>query len=137
MSTSPRFRKAFDHIGLPTRVPQEGESWVEFSKVWVTNPRAHPQRLEYIRPLEVPEVPREQVGLWKLWHWPHVAYRVDDLAAALEGKQLIFGPFDPGGFGQVAFVLEDGIVVEYMQYTDLSHWFGQPNPQGWSPEPFS
>jgi len=26
---------------------------------------------------------------------------------------------------------------ESMQYTDLSHWFGEPNPPGWQPEPFA
>jgi hypothetical protein len=129
-------KKAFDHIGIPTREPQPGESWVEFSQVWVTNPRAHPQRIEYLRAKEVPEIPREQAGLWKLWNWPHIAYRVDDMAEALKGEELIFGPFNPGGFGDVAFVLKDGIIVEYMHYTTLEHWFGQPNPPGWQPEPW-
>ena len=46
--------KEFDHIGIVTSEPHEGESWVEFSKVWVTNPRLHPQRIEYIRPAEMP-----------------------------------------------------------------------------------
>jgi serine/threonine-protein kinase len=39
-------------------------------------------------------------------------------------------------FGQVAFVLKDGVVVEYMEYTDLDHWFGQPNPPGFEHLPF-
>ena len=121
-------KRAFDHVGIPTTEPQSGESWVPHSEVWVTNPRRHPQRLEYVRPRELPPVPPEQVGLWRLWHWPHVAYRVEDLGAALQGKEVLLGPFDPGGFGQVAFVLEDGVVVEYLQYDDLGHWFGEPNP---------
>jgi hypothetical protein len=129
-------KKAFDHVGIPTSEPQPGESWVEASRCWVTNPRAHPQRIEYLRALEVPEIPPQQVGLWKLWHRPHIAYRVDDLHAALCGEELVYGPFDPGGFGQVAFVLKDGVIVEYMQYDDLSHWFGQANPPGWAPEPW-
>ena len=129
-------KKVFDHIGIVSMEPHAGESWVEFSQVWVTNPRAHPQRIEYIRPKTPPDVPREQVGLWKLWHWPHVAYRVEDLRAALEGKEVIFGPFDPGGFGEVAFVLKDGVVVEYMQYRDLDHWFGEPNPPGFAHVPY-
>jgi hypothetical protein len=79
----------------------------------------------------------DQIGLWKLWHWPHVAYRVDDLQAALQGEEVIFGPFDPGGFCQVAFIHKDGAVIEYMEYYDLTHWFGQPNPPNWQPEPFS
>jgi hypothetical protein len=129
-------RKAFDHIGIPTQEPQAGESWVEFSQVWVTNPRAHPLRIEYLRPKEPPQVSPDQVGLWKLWNRPHVAYRVDDLDAALAGEEVIFGPFNPGGFGQVAFILKDGLVIEYMQYDDLTHWFGQPNPPGFTFEPF-
>jgi hypothetical protein len=47
--------KEFDHIGIVTTEPREGESWVPYSKVWVTNPRLHPQRIEYIRPAEMPE----------------------------------------------------------------------------------
>lgn len=129
-------KKAFDHIGIPTTEPRPGESWVEFSQVWVTNPRAHPQRLEYLRPQAPPEVPREQTALWKLWHWPHVAYRVDNLEEALAGAEVVYGPFDPGGFGRVAFVYQDGLIVEYLEYDDLSHWFGQPNPPGWQPEPW-
>ncbi len=129
-------KRAFDHIGIPTTTPQPGESWVAFSQVWVTNPRAHPQRLEYIRAKGPPQVDPANVGLWKLWNWPHVAYRVDSLEQALAGKELLFGPFDPGGFGQVAFVLEGGVVIEYMEYTDLDHWFGQPNPPGFVHVPF-
>ena len=128
--------KAFDHIGIPTREPQPGESWVPFSQVWVTNPRRHPQRIEYLRAKEPPQVPPEQVGLWKLWNWPHVAYRVEDLRAALAGEEVLFGPFDPGGFGEVAFILKDGIVIEYLQYHDLDHWFGQPNPPGFQHVPY-
>ena len=126
-------KKAFDHIGIVSMEPHDGESWVADSEVWVTNPRLHPQRIEYVRPREFPTVPPDQVGLWKLWHWPHVAYRVDDLRAALEGEEVVFGPIAPGDFLEVAFVLKDGIVLEYMQYSDLSHWFGQPNPPGWKP----
>lgn len=129
-------KKAFDHIGIPTTVPQPGESWVEFSRVWVTNPRTHPQRIEYVRFETVPEVSKDQPGMWKLIHWPHVAYRVEDLRAAIAGEELLLGPFDPGGFGEVAFIHKDGAIVEYMEYRDLSHWFGQPNPPDWQPEPW-
>ncbi len=123
--------KEFDHVGIVTLEPQPGESWVEHSRVWVTNPRLHPQRLEYVRPLALPPVDPAQVGLWKLWHLPHVAYRVDDLAAAVRGEEVILGPFQPGDFGTVVFVHKDGGVVEYLEYTDLNRWFGQETP--WRP----
>jgi hypothetical protein len=130
-------KKAFDHIGIITLEAHAGESWVPFSQVWVTNPRCHPQRLEYIRPKEMPQVPPEQVGLWKLWHWPHVAYRVEDLRSAIAGEELVLGPFDPGGgFGEVAFVHKEGIIVEYLQYLRLDTWFGQPNPPDFQHVPY-
>jgi hypothetical protein len=59
---------------------------------------------------------------------PHVAYRVDDLAAALAGQKVLAEPFDPTGRGddflRVAFVEAGGAVVELMQY-------GDPDEQGW------
>ncbi len=121
----------FDHIGIKTTEPQEGESWVEKSQVWVTNPRTHPMRIEYLRSKDAPDVDSSNVGLWKLFHQPHVAYRVDDLDAAIEGEELVYGPFEPGDFGRVAFIHKNGLIVEYLEYSDLSHWFGQPTP--WTP----
>jgi hypothetical protein len=123
--------REFDHIGMVTDQPQDEESWVEFSRVWVTNPRLHPQRLEYIRPEKMPDVDPREIGLWKLWHLPHVAYRVDDLDAAIEGEEVILGPFEPGDFARVAFIHKDGIVVEYLEYSRLDVWFGQETP--WQP----
>jgi hypothetical protein len=32
----------FDHIGLPTVDKKDSESWVEKTRVWVTNPKEHP-----------------------------------------------------------------------------------------------
>jgi hypothetical protein len=56
---------------------------------------------------------------------PHVAYRVDDVASAIAGHELLLGPFEVGGgFCKVAFVLIGGAVVEYMQYAN-------PEEEGW------
>ena len=123
--------REFDHIGIITDQPQEGESWVEESGVWVTNPRLHPARIEYIRPAEKPLVDPANVGLWKLWHLPHIAFRVDDLQVAIEGEEVVLGPFEPAEFGSVVFIHKDGAVVEYLEYTDLETWFGQDTP--WRP----
>jgi hypothetical protein len=113
-------RSRFDHIGLPTSLPREGESWVEATRVWVTSPRAHPCNVEWLR--FEPDSPVEG----PLRTEPHVAYRVDDVAAAIEGHDVLAEPFDVGdGFLKVAFVALDGAVVEFMQYTnpDESGWF--------------
>jgi hypothetical protein len=56
---------------------------------------------------------------------PHVAYRVDDVDEAIEGRTVVLAPFEAGGgFVKVAFVEEDGAIIEFMQYRD-------PNEEGW------
>jgi hypothetical protein len=115
-------RSRFDHIGLVTADEKDGESFVESTRVWVTNPRTSPVNVEWLR--FEPDSP--VTGL--LREQPHVAYRVDDIAAALEGHVLLAESFDPTGSGsdflRVAFVEVDGAVVELMQY-------GDPDEEGW------
>ena len=120
----------FDHIGIPVEVPQETEFWVPQSKCWVTNPRTHPQRIEYLRFKTKPDL---LVGSpqWKLWNMPHIAYRVEDLEAAVAGEDIIYGPFNPGEFATVSFILKQDVVIEYLQYSDTENWFDQPTP--WQP----
>ena len=104
--------KSFHHIGLPTDEPQPGESFVEETRVWVTRPENHPYRIEFLRfepdsPVTGPV--RERA---------HVAFRVDDIRAALEGERVILEPFDPLPGLTVAFLEKDGAVYEYMQFAE-------------------
>jgi hypothetical protein len=88
----------------------------------VTNPRASDIDVEWLR--FEPDSP----VTGPLRSEPHLAYRVDDLASALEGHAVLLEPFDPTGWGdnflRVAFVQVDGAVVELMQY-------GNPDEEGW------
>jgi len=112
-------RAAFDHVGLITDEPKAGESWVEATRVWVTNPRASSHNVEWLR--FEPDSP----VIGPLRNEPHVAYRVPDVQAAIEGHEVLAEPFDVGdGFVTVAFVLVDGSVVEFMQYAN-------PEEEGW------
>lgn len=115
-------RSRFDHIGLVTDEQKDGESFVAATRVWVTNPRAGGYNIEWLR--FEPDSPVTGA----LRTAPHVAYRVDDLAAAIEGCTVLAEPFDPTGRGddflRVAFVEIDGAVVELMQY-------GDPDETGW------
>lgn len=114
-----RERLRFDHIGVPTSERKQGESWVEATRVWVTSPRDHPYNVEWLR--YEPDSPVHG----PLRTDPHVAYRVDDLTAALEGHTVVVAPFDVGdGFLTVAFVQVDGALVEFMEYAN-------PGEEGW------
>ena len=59
---------------------------------------------------------------------PHIAYRVDDLEEAMEGEEVVLGPFDPGEFARVVFVHKNGVIIEYLQYHDTETWFGENTP---------
>lgn len=114
-------RSTFDHIGVVTTTQQPQESWVEATRVWVTNPREHPFNIEFLR--FEPDSP----VTGPLRTEPHVAYRVPDLEAAMEGHKIILGPFDASGTGfvRVAFADVGGALVEFMQYAnpDETGWF--------------
>jgi hypothetical protein len=115
-------RSRFDHLGLVTDEPKEGESFVSATRVWVTNPRVGGFNVEWLR--FEPDSP--VTGLLRTA--PHVAYRVDDIGAAIEGHTVLAEPFDPTGRGddflRAAFVEVDGAVIELMQY-------GDPEETGW------
>jgi hypothetical protein len=118
-ATEPLDRASFDHIGLITEEKKAGESWVEATRVWVTSPRAHPFHVEWLR--FEPDTPVTGA----LRTEPHVAYRVPDVHAAVEGHDVLAEPFEVGdGFATVAFVQIDGAVVEFMQYAN-------PTEEGW------
>jgi hypothetical protein len=112
-------RATFDHIGVVTTVEQPGETFVPATRVWVTNPRKHPYNVELLR--FEPDSPLTD----PVWREPHVAYRVADIAQAIEGHEVLAGPFEVGvEFATVAFVRTGGAVVEFMQYRN-------PDEEGW------
>ena len=109
----------FDHVGLVTDKKRGEENWVESTRVWVTNPKTHPFKIEWLRfepdsPVRGPV--REN---------PHVAYRVENLEKAAEGLKVLIEPFEVGGFLKVGFYeYSDGSVIELMQYLkDEGEWF--------------
>lgn len=111
--------RRFHHVGLTTHDKQPDEDYVAPSKVWVTNPADSPMKIEYLRYEADSEVSQA------FQQHPHLAYAVDDLEANLVGKEVIIPPFDVDDppFARVAFTMEDGIYVEYMQFKPGRTWF--------------
>jgi hypothetical protein len=108
--------REFDHIGLTTTERQSGEMYVESTKVWVTDPTESPQMVEYLR--YEPDSP----VTGPLRELPHVAFRVDNLDAEIEGEEIILGPFNPTEDLRVAFIFKDGVVYEFMQSSVGKDW---------------
>lgn len=107
----------FDHVGITTTVRQPNEDWVEQSRVWVTNPRHHPEHIEFLRyeaDSTVPEIVRAN---------PHIAFRVAALEPHLKGVEIVIAPFVVGDFLEVVFVAKYNTIFEYMHYLK-DGWFG-------------
>jgi hypothetical protein len=112
--------KSFHHVGLTAHDEQPNEDHVPPSKCWVTDPRHHPMRIEFLR--YAPDSPVSQ----EFQQSPHIAYTVDELEPHLVGKEIVIPPFDVDDppFARVAFTKEDGLFVEYMQFYPGRTWFG-------------
>jgi hypothetical protein len=99
----------FHHFGVPVNTPQRDEIYIEGGKVHVTDAEAHPYRIEYLRfDADSPMHPDIQ-------NKAHAAFKVENLDAALKGKQVITEPFDATDTLRVAFINDGGAIIELME----------------------
>ena len=106
----------FNHIGLITDKKKEGESFVEATKVWVTNPHEHPFKVEWLR--FEPDSP----VTGPVRNQPHISFQIYNLQEASKGLEVLLEPFDVG-FATVGFYQAgDGTVVELMEYKEGKDW---------------
>ena len=101
----------YHHIGIPHTQPRAHEHHVAHLGVHVTGFETSPYGIEWIRfdpHCQVPEVVRVV---------PHIAFAVDDLDEALEGKEILIAPNEPSAGVRVAFILHDGAPVELLQFS--------------------
>ncbi|MFC1563973.1 VOC family protein [candidate division KSB1 bacterium] len=100
----------YHHIGIPTQTPQKGEIYLEKYKIFATDHESNPfgiQWMRYEKDCELPEIVK---------NLPHVAFEVDDLEKALEGKEVIIEPNSPSEDVVVAFILDNGAPVEFLEF---------------------
>jgi hypothetical protein len=102
----------YHHLGIPTREPRAGETYLERFKLYCTDHEDNPFGIQWMRyepDCPLPEVVRTV---------PHVAFEVDDLDRALVGREVLIEPNSPSPGVRVAFVLCNGAPVELLQYVD-------------------
>jgi hypothetical protein len=109
MSSHHGTKMEYHHLGIPTTVPREGEVYLAEHKLYVSGYETSPYGIEWMRfepGCDLPELVKTV---------PHLAFRVDDLAAALRGKTVLIKPNSPSPGVIVAFVVDDGAPVEFLQ----------------------
>jgi len=101
----------YHHIGIPTRIPREGETYLEKFRLYATDHRQNPYGIQWMRYESDSPLPELVKTL------PHVAFEVENLEQALEGKEVIIEPNSPSEGVRVAFVVEDGVPVEFLEFS--------------------
>jgi hypothetical protein len=97
--------RRYHHIGIPTSERREGERLIEHYATFVSGYGIEWMRFEPEAP--VPDLVRTV---------PHVAFEVDDLSAEIAGKELLIAPNSPSPGVTVAFIVENGAPVEFLQF---------------------
>ncbi len=100
--------KEFHHIGIPTSLKRENETYMADAKLYVTDVEDSEQRIEWLRFEEGSPMPEA------LQKEAHIAYRVDNVEEAMKGKECLLEPFDANPETRVGFTLENGEPVEYL-----------------------
>ncbi|BFM51323.1 hypothetical protein [Marinomonas sp. THO17] len=102
----------FNHLGIPTKDRFKGEIDLPHLKMTVSDHENNPYGIQWQRYWDDAPYPELVKTV------PHVAFEVDDLQKAIEGKNVIIKPNSPSKGLLVAFIEENGAPVELMQYED-------------------
>jgi hypothetical protein len=108
----------YHHLGVPTGIVHEGEYYLESFKMYVSGFESSPYGIEWMRFEEgspIPEIIRTV---------PHLAFEVDDLKEALQGKEILTPPNSPSDGVMVAMILHNGAPIELLQFEKKSGIFG-------------
>ena len=100
----------YHHLGIPTNEPRPGEVFLEEYGVHVCGFSTSPYGVEWMR--FEPDSPVHEL----IRRAPHLAFEVDDLDKALEGKELLGEPTSPMAGVRVAMILHDGAPVELIEF---------------------
>lgn len=100
----------YHHVGIPTDRPLPPEDYSEEHKTYASEYIESPYGVEWMKfdpDCPVPELVKTV---------PHVAFVVDDLKAAIAGKEILIQPNSPTEGVTVAFIVDHGAPIEFLQF---------------------
>lgn len=104
--------RKYHHIGIPTDTPRDNETYLKEYKVFVSGYETSPYGIEWMRfesDSPLPELVKTV---------PHVAFKVDDISAELEGKEVLIEPNHPSKGVTVAFIVDNDAPIELVQFDE-------------------
>jgi hypothetical protein len=100
----------YHHLGIPTDTPRPGERYLPQFKMYVSGFDTSPYGIEWMRFEPDSPLPAAVRSL------PHIAFEVDDLDAALEGKEVLCPAGSPSQGVRAAMILDDGALIELIEF---------------------
>lgn len=99
----------YHHTGLPTKKQRPGEKFVASLGAYTSGYAASEYGIEWSRYAEGSQVPAQ------VRETAHVGFKVENLSAALKGKQVILDPVEVAPGIRVAFIEFDGFPIELIE----------------------
>ena len=100
----------YHHIGIPTDRPLPEEDYSQKYKLYASGYSQSPYGFEWVK--FDPDCPLPEL----IKTVPHVAFVVDDLEAALAGKEVLVQPNSPAEGVTAAFIADHGAPIELLQF---------------------
>ena len=99
----------YHHLGIPTKEKREGETYLPEFKMYYSGYDTSPYKIEWMRFEDGSPSPELVKTV------PHIAFEVDDLIEAIKGKEILIEPNSPSPGVMVAFIVDNGAPVEFLQ----------------------
>lgn len=100
----------YHHIGIPTGRPLPAEDYSAEYKLYASGYFDSPYGVEWMKfdaDCPLPELVKTV---------PHVAFVVDDIQAAIAGKEVLIEPNSPTDGVTVAFIVDHGAPIEFLKF---------------------
>jgi hypothetical protein len=107
-----KFGWRYHHLGIPSKEKHPGEKYIEKYKMYVSGFDASDYGIEWMRFED--DSPISDL----IKTVPHIAFEVDNLELAIEGKTMIGDISTPSSGIRVAMILENGAPVELIEFSE-------------------
>ncbi|HUT07578.1 MAG TPA: hypothetical protein VMY15_01915 [Candidatus Latescibacteria bacterium] len=100
----------YHHLGIPTDRSLPEDDYIAEYKMFASGYDQSPYGIEWMKfdpNCPLPELVKTV---------PHVAFVVDDLRAAIAGREILIAPNSPADGITVAFIVDNGAPVELLQF---------------------
>ncbi|MFZ2055592.1 MAG: hypothetical protein WAU81_15490 [Candidatus Aminicenantales bacterium] len=100
----------YHHIGIPTDKELPGDDYIPAHRMYASGYLESPYGIEWLK--FDPDCPLPDL----VKTVPHVAFVVRDIKEAIKGKKVIIQPNAPSPGVTVAFIVDNGAPVEFLQF---------------------